>query len=45
MVKGTDYVEHGLAHYEAKVLETKHRALNKLAKQLGRTVVPLVQPS
>lgn len=45
MVKGIDYVEHGLAHYEAKVLETKHRALNNLAKQLGRTFVPMAQPT
>lgn len=41
MVKGMDYVEHGLARYEAKVLETKQRALRCLAKQLGQQVVPI----
>ena len=41
MVKGMEYVEHGLADYEEKLLETKRRALNKLAKQCGRELVPL----
>jgi len=41
MVKGMDYVEHGLAHYEAKVLETKQRALRRLAAQLGQQLVPV----
>ena len=41
MVKGIDYVEHGLAHYENKVLETKQRALRRLAKQLGQQLVPM----
>jgi transposase len=40
MVKGTAYVEQGLAQYEAQVLETKRRALQRLAKQLGRVVLP-----
>jgi transposase len=40
MVKGVSYVEQGLAQYEAQVLETKRRALQRLAKQLGRVVVP-----
>lgn len=40
MVKGTDYVEHGLQAYEAKVLHGKQRALERLAKQLGVHVVP-----
>jgi transposase len=40
-VKGMDYVERGLHDYEAKVLETKHRALCRLAKQLGQQLVPL----
>lgn len=40
MVKGVSYVEHGLAQYEAQVLETKRRALQRLAKQLGRVVLP-----
>jgi transposase len=41
MVKGLDYVEQGLAHYEAKVLETKQRALRRLAAQLGQKLVPV----
>jgi transposase len=41
MVKGIDYVEHGLAHYEAKVLQTKQRALRRLARELGQQVVPM----
>jgi transposase len=40
MVKGVSYVEQGLAQYEARVLETKRRALQRLAKQLGRVVLP-----
>ncbi len=40
MVKGVSYVEQGLAQYEAQVLETKRRALQRLAKQLGQLVVP-----
>lgn len=40
MVKGIDYVEHGLQDYEAKVLHGKQRALQRLAKQLGVNVVP-----
>ena len=40
MVKGIDYVEHGLQEYEAKVLQGKQRALHRLAKQLGVCVVP-----
>jgi transposase len=41
MVKGLDYVEEGLARYEAKVLETKQRALQRLARQLGQQLVPI----
>lgn len=41
MVKGTDYVEHGLAKYEAKVLQTKQRALRRLARELGQQLVPM----
>lgn len=40
MVKGVSYVEKGLAQYEAQVLETKRRALHRLAKQLGQVVLP-----
>jgi transposase len=39
MVKGMDYVEHGLKDYEAKVLQNKQRALHRLAKDLGVQVV------
>ncbi len=46
MVKGLDYVEHGLANYQAKVRETKHRALKRLAKELGRpSLVPATDPA
>jgi transposase len=45
MVKGMDYVEHGLAQYEAKVLETKQRALRRLARQLGQQLVSLPAPA
>lgn len=41
MVKGADFVEMGLAAYEAKVLQGKQRAVNKLAKELGLQVTPL----
>jgi transposase len=41
MVKGIDYVEQGLAHYENKVLETKQRALRRLAKQLGQQLISM----
>lgn len=41
MVKGLAYVEEGLKRYEARVLETKQRALHRLATQLGFTVLPV----
>jgi hypothetical protein len=41
MVKGTDYVEQGLAKYEAKLLQTKQRALRRLARELGQQLVPM----
>jgi hypothetical protein len=41
MVKGMDYVEKGLAHYEAQVLETRQRLLRRLAKQFGQQLVPI----
>lgn len=41
MVKGIDYVEEGLVRYEEKVLQTKQKALHRLARQLGRQLVPL----
>jgi hypothetical protein len=40
MVKGLDFVETGVAQYEARVLETKHRILHRLARQLGQQIVP-----
>jgi len=40
MVKGFNYAEHGLKAYEANVLQTKQRALQRLAKQLGVCVMP-----
>ncbi len=40
MVKGLAYAEAGLKAYEEQVLETKRRALSRLAKQLGRIVLP-----
>ncbi len=43
MVKGFDFVERGLADYEARVLHTKQLALQRLAKQLGRQLVPVPQ--
>jgi transposase len=41
MVKGEDYIEKGLEHYTAQVRKTKERALKKLAKELGRELVPI----
>ena len=43
MVKGLDYVEEGLARYEAKVIPTKQRVLRRLATQLGQQLVPIPQ--
>ena len=40
MVKGLQYAEAGLEAYEEQVLETKRRALARLAKQLGQIVLP-----
>ena len=45
MVKGDDYVEQGLANYDAQVLKTKQRALKRLAKQLGQQLVPIADPA
>ena len=45
MVKGDDYVEKGLANYDAQVLQTKQRALNRLAKELGQQLVPIPSPA
>lgn len=40
MVKGMPFVEEGLKRYEVRVIETKQRALRRLALQLGVTVQP-----
>jgi len=40
MVKGLDFVEIGVAQYEAKVLETKRRILHRPARQLGQQIDP-----
>lgn len=45
MVKGDDYVEQGLARYQAQILQTKQRALKRLAKELGQQLVPIAQPA
>lgn len=41
MVKGDDYVEQGLAHYAEQVRKSKEYALNRLAKELGRQLIPV----
>ena len=43
MVKGDDYVEKGIAHYEQQVRKGKERALRRLAKELGQQLVPIAQ--
>ena len=40
MVKGASYVEEGIAKYEQRVLETKQRALTRMAKDLGYVAIP-----
>jgi hypothetical protein len=40
MVKGLAYVETGLQRYEEQVLATKHKTLERLARQLGVTLLP-----
>ena len=41
MVKGIHYVEYGLQQYEAKVLDSKQKALRRLARQFGQQLVPI----
>lgn len=41
MVKGEDYIEKGLAHYAEQVRKSKESALKRLAKELGRELVPV----
>ena len=43
MVKGMEFVEHGLAAYESKMQAAKQRTLRRLAKELGQTVSPMPQ--
>jgi transposase len=45
MVKGDDYVEKGIAHYEERVRKNKERALRRLAKELGQQLVPAAEPA
>ena len=45
MVKGDEYIEKGLADYDAQVLQSKQRALKRLAKELGQQLVPIAQPA
>jgi transposase len=40
LVKGVAYVEEGLERYEMQMLENKERLLRKLARQLGKEVIP-----
>lgn len=41
MVKGGDYVEKDLTRYEEQVRKTKEYALKRLAKELGRQLMPI----
>ena len=45
MVKGDAYIEKGLADYNDHVLQSKQRALKRLAKELGQQLVPIAQPA
>ena len=40
MAKGYDYVEHGIAHYEARIRKGKERALRRLTSELGQQLTP-----
>ena len=40
MVKGDDYVEKGIAHYEEQIRKGKERALRRLANELGQQLTP-----
>lgn len=41
MVKGEDFVEQGIAHYEDQVRKGKERALRRLAGELGQRLIPV----
>ena len=45
MVKGDDYVEQGIAHYEEQIRRGKERALRRLASELGQRLTPIDQPA
>jgi len=45
MVKGDDYVEKGIAHYEDQIRRGKERALRRLAKELGQQLTPVANPA
>ena len=45
MVKGDAYIEKGLADYNNQVLQSKQRALKRLAKELGQQLIPIAQPA
>ena len=40
MVKGDDYVEKGIADYEAQIRKGKERALRCLANELDQRLMP-----
>lgn len=40
MVKGSDYVEHGLRQYQARTAQSEQHVLRKLAQKHGLTLVP-----
>ena len=45
MVKGDDYVEQGIAHYEEQIRKGKERALRRLARELGQQLTPVASPT
>jgi hypothetical protein len=42
-VKGDDYGEQGLAHYDSQIPQTKQRARKRLAKELRHQFVPIAE--
>ncbi|MFS8973498.1 hypothetical protein PO002_44150, partial [Cupriavidus necator] len=40
MVKGADYVEHGLRQYQARAAQSEQHTLRKLAQKHGLDLVP-----
>lgn len=39
MVKGLDYAEKGIVHYEEQLLVNKMKSLNRLAKELNIEII------